>query len=285
MMNNRGVNVMIHQGNYDYAVWCFQKSLTAIKNYHQSCSRYYGTTPTRCEPIDSSSIQRGSCSSSSTTFDTVNEWMTKSKVLEKQSSQSHTMILSAVQGGRDDNNYPYLCTTPITIFEEFYTIQREPTTLQPPSVYAAIVLFNLAVAYNLKGMIANDDDKPTNNLVHIRTAIAMYELCHECIQDGELCDFGPYFLMILANNLGVCNALLSNHSEANQFFHYVLSLQMYNLDSTRQQLRSYYDDDETTTIMTDNDEDGGGQEATATTELFWYNTSKLILSDCTAPAA
>ena len=257
MMNNRGVD-MIHESNFDNAIWCLQKGLIAIKNYHSRYGRRY-------EQVD-----QHSCNSA---FVAVNEWIAKSKVtMEQQQHQSHKVFT------KTQSNYPYLCTTPITIYEEFDSTTNNVEPTQPPMVHAAIVLFNLAVAYNLKGIIVNDKNNSNGdntNLVHIRTAITLYELCHGCIQD-EIYDFGPYFMMTLANNLGVCNSLLHDHHSANEFFQYLLSLQMYVLDC--RQLRCNYVNDND---MTD-DQAGGLEEIT---KGFWYNTSKLILSDCTAPAA
>ena len=160
-----------------------------------------------------------------------------------------------------------------------------PQQQLPPAAYAAITLFNLGLTYNLEGL---NNNKTVNNnnreaasyrLNHIKTAISMYELCNECLRSEDV-DAGPHFMMIVANNLGVCCELIGDKESAKQFFEYLLSVQMFLTDShqlnctTNTNINSTSTITASTTIGSPSVSDG-----------FWCNTSSLVLSDCSAAAA
>lgn len=155
------------------------------------------------------------------------------------------------------------------------------------TVQCMTILFNLALAFHLRGMRPSTPTTMSSNQLHpivdeqqerefaLRNAIELYELCYE-MMGSENMNPGLYFLMNLANNLGHCHGLLNIHDKSKKCFEHLLSMQMYMIDTIGFNANG------------NNVQASSSNESTVMTtaiESFFQNTSNLILNDCCASAA
>ena len=217
------------------------------------------------------------------------------------------------------------------------------------SVLRLTIMFNLAIAFHLKGMYLLFSTSPPTasstsdkNGVQRRcredieaeakwsfeSAMKLYELTYEIMGTHEQysCNVNPgmYFIMSLANNLGMVHVMLCQYEHAQQCFQHLLSMQMYlmenNPNHTTTSFHGSDNSNEVGSIGSDNsDEDNcdenqmmsdvaiaddgiriepgarpqedyqqsqlSHQEQQHPWDGFFHNTSQLILNDCCASAA
>ena len=188
------------------------------------------------------------------------------------------------------DNEAYVHRYPI----ELPTTEKDGDEQHPISLMVTVqcmtILFNLALAFHLRGMRTPStttsssnhqmqnpiDEHQREREFAVQNAIELYELCYE-MMGSENMNPGIYFLMNLANNLGHCHGMLHVHDKSKKCFEHLLSMQMYMID---------------TIGFTTNGTNNSGLQASAednvmTTALerFFQNTSNLILNDCCASAA
>jgi hypothetical protein len=141
-----------------------------------------------------------------------------------------------------------------------------PTKMEMPiQAYSISVMFNLAVAFHLKGL-RHQLQSEQGYVATLDSARRLYDLCYEMMMQERI-NPGLEFVMAIANNLGHLQGALQAYDKARVCFEYLLSIQMLVLECNGGRCTS---EDEFTR---------------ATWAGFCHNTSQLILSNCCASAA
>ena len=125
-------------------------------------------------------------------------------------------------------------------------------------ILSVITIFNLALGYHLRGLRCGGGRSKAVSDEDLDKAVPLYELCYEILQVEDI-DAGPFFLMAIANNIGMIYSVRGADDRAALFFEHLLSTQMF--------------------LVT------GGDDSVATLDGYWCNTSRLVLSERSAPAA
>ena len=139
--------------------------------------------------------------------------------------------------------------------------------------HCAAILFNLAVAHHLRGMLYNGTASHRQQQQDLRKSVAFYELCQKVLIKKRI-QCGHCIYMAIANNLGIVYTILEGATQAKPFFERLLSIQMLMIEFSKNQL---FESSECTSSSSNSNKADSG---------FLYNTSRiLILHDCVAAAA
>jgi tetratricopeptide (TPR) repeat protein len=120
-------------------------------------------------------------------------------------------------------------------------------------VFAAAIVFNLALAHHLTGENSNDPVLLQKAVKLYEHALALAQRSEDSIGDGSV-----LFHLAILNNLGQLYKELKRNVLAGKFFHQLLSMLMYLLDRSEDDTSSY--------------------------EEFFSNVSHLIFPSCSAAA-
>jgi hypothetical protein len=227
-INHYGATLLRH-GDFDGAILSFTQALSSIRSLCQlGCCTVKGDFETEITLIQGHS---------KTSLDT-----------------------SLFHSDQDDSN-------PSSFFGFVYPMPIEiPTEMEMPiQAYSIAVMFNLAIAFHLKGL-RHHLQSEQDYIATLDSARRLYELCYEMMMHERI-NPGLEFVMAIANNLGHLQNVLQAYDKARVCFEHLLSIQMLVLESN-----------------------GGGctsedEFTRATWAGFCHNTSQLILSNCCASAA
>jgi tetratricopeptide (TPR) repeat protein len=141
------------------------------------------------------------------------------------SRQDHEQLESALQSQEG-----YLYTKPLLvpkccIEDEYYM----------GIVLTLMILFNLALAHNLKAIFLDDVERCKKVLDQ---SLKLYELAYQLHIDSEESAGSLRFTMIIANNLGQIHKLSGNDEKHQMCLHHLLSAIMYMVDSYGHRLDS-----------------------------------------------
>ena len=184
-------------------------------------------------------------------------------------------------------------------------VQEQEDAISP--IHAIVTMFNLSLCYHLKGLTMmkstgtadneemgdGDDDKETRNTIshhYLKTAVALYKYCDDMIRSEHI-SVGPFFYMTIANNIGSIYSVWGDQDQAKVWFEHLLSTQLLVVDHKHlhhhhHHLHGIFDDESNDSNDTSNrNDDGCHQIVHSPFEGFWYNTSRLVLSNCSSPAA
>ena len=304
MLNNLGVHY-IQSGDLDLAIETLRECMSTVR----------AALPRNEEQQQQ---QNGTSSlSSTTTSENVCRWFIQCSKTAYQ--HDHHPKMEEDDDGSEGN---FIYRNPVSIPENDDSTEDEPPNQQPNSavstIHAIVTMFNLAICYHLKGLgtiengatIAHkglDDSmeaaananttmmdeeeerrKKTNTLIghhYLTTSMALYQYCAEMIQLENI-SAGPYFSMTLANNIGSIHSVFGDEEQAKVWFQQLLSAQMLLVDHKQ---IDRYTGRNTNTIDNNNriDQQYNHHNHSMHTPFdgFWYNTSRLVLSQSTSPAA
>ena len=153
------------------------------------------------------------------------------------------------------------------------------------------VLFNLALAFHLKGLHDESCVSQEEQDYAMDNAITVYELLHD-IMASQSINPGLMFMACLANNLGQAHTMLELFDKAQSCFEYLLSIQTYltdnmpgaiNNNNNNSNNKSSLDEQTNASGLTQDIEQNSN--TMAPWEGFLYNTTSLVLNDCCACAA
>ena len=178
----------------------------------------------------------------------VQQWFNDCIMNYQSKQQDDSSTSSSSSTATNDASFGYICQHPISIPED---------STQPTRIHSIVAMYNLALSHHLKAHQTNNDFIDDMNL---QKAGTLYELCYEMIQVEEI-DAGPFFMMAIANNIGQIHAVRGADEQAALFFEHLLQTQMFLVDC------------------------GDVEHAPAIMDGYWRNTSRLVLSNCSAAAA
>ena len=149
-----------------------------------------------------------------------------------------------------DNRGIYISTNPIIIPHD---VSETVPCVTP--VHALVSMFNMALCYHMKATQEQQDEDLLMD--SISKAINLYKLCDDLIRTSGI-RASLVFCMTITNNLGSLYSMLGSKDQSISCFERLLSTQMLLMDRNH---------------------------SAATFDGFWYNTSRLVLSQSTSPAA
>ena len=199
----------------------------------------------RCKQVD---MEVDNCDDEN---ENVHEWFTNCMMTQEKSSSSSYSSSAPLT----EDSFGYICQHPISIPND---------STQPIRINSIVAMYNLALSHHLYALNANGNGQQHEEIddEYLQKAGTLYELCYEMLQVEDI-DAGPFFMMALANNIGQIHAVRGAEDRAALFFEHLLSTQMFLVDC-------------------------GDVEQYATTSImdgYWRNTSRLVLSACSAAAA
>ena len=190
-----------------------------------------------------------------------------------------------------------------THHEQQVPVQQAEDAISP--IHAIVTLFNLSLCYHLKGLNTitttgtaddeemgdGDDDKETRNAIghhYLKTSVALYKYCDDMIRSEHI-SVGPFFYMTIANNIGSIYSVWGDQDQAKVWFQHLLSTQLLIVDHKHLYHHNHHhgmeEEDDYSNINSDRNDDDCHQIVHSPFDGFWYNTSRLVLSNCSSPAA
>ena len=177
----------------------------------------------------------------------------------QQQQQDDEVVDMSIEEDDDDDESGFLYRSPIEIPHD-----DAPTD---DSIVSFILIFNLSLAYHLKGVqatttgmtIQDDDDDSHSVPALLRKCITLYELAYQILANKPDA-FGVRVSLILSNNLGQALLSMEDHDKADECFSRLLSTVMYLKDI-------------------------GMEEELDEIDGFLQSTSHLVLKQPTAAAA
>ena len=250
MLNNLGVDIM-RCGNYDLAITAFRECMAIARN---ALKRGKGEQQKLNENLQASKESRDSETCVQLWFSSVDT------VFDQQPVPAHETISAMELDEEKSLASFFICRSPITIPED-----HSASCVTP--IHAVVAMFNMALCYHIYGLeggLGNDNIDATNPSYELlSTSASLYRLCEEMVYlDGI--GASPLFCMTLANNLGSVHSTMGSNDQALYCFRYLLSIQMMYVSSSNKH---------------------GPNHNVEALNGFWSNTARLILNNCTAPAA